>query len=80
VAKRLLKNAVENIMGTLGHGAMFEPNCANASDPKFPGAGNFAGNFSVVRPENLRLCPKCAKLAVEAGNGAGNPGNFALSY
>jgi hypothetical protein len=50
-----------------------------AAARKFPGAGNFAGNFSHVRRENLRLCPKCAKSALAAGTGAGNPGNFAPS-
>ena len=48
-------------------------------DLKFPAAGNLAGNFFGRRLEFCKLCPKSAKLACNAGNGAGNIGNFDLS-
>src|SRR4051794_3197590 len=54
-------------------------NRKNTVARKFPGPGNFAANFSAVRHENLRLCPKREKSAPAAGNGAANTGNFAPS-
>jgi len=30
---------------------------------KFPASANFATNFSRMKPENLKLCPKSVKLA-----------------
>jgi len=53
----------------------FETSCSF----KFPASGNFAANFSRMKPENLQLCPKSAKLAPHAGKLAGIPGNFALT-
>jgi hypothetical protein len=43
-------------------------NCETSCRFKFPAAGNFAGNFSLMKPENLKLCPKSAKLAAPPGN------------
>jgi hypothetical protein len=71
------KGCGKRFLGRLGHGDGFNEivqNCTNVAARKFPGAGNFAGNFSVVRPENLRLCPKCAKSALKAGNEQGIQG------
>ena len=41
--------------------------------------GNLQGKVSTSSPKNDDFCPKSANFWPEAGNGSGNPGNFALS-
>jgi hypothetical protein len=53
-------------------------NCEQVGRGKFPASANFAANFSRLRHENLKLCPESAESAAHSGNGAANPGNFAL--
>ena len=33
-------------------------NCETSCSFKFPASANFAANFSTMKPENLKLCPK----------------------
>ena len=41
--------------------------CETSCSFKFPGAGNLAGIFSLMKAKNLKLCPKSAKLAPPQG-------------
>jgi hypothetical protein len=52
-------------------------NCETCHSFQFPASGNFAANLSFERTENLKCCPKCAKIPSCSGNGTAIPANFA---
>ena len=54
-------------------------NCERSCSCKFPASANFAANFSILKPENLQLCPKSAKFPGIPDTFPAYGANFALT-